>query len=214
MPSQDLLFPILPRARRRRSPRRHQAGGDPDQPEASTAQDRYREWRQRASRASRVSSGGDQPKVRKMITSRPRSPDRSILSERIISPAFAALWHNARFCAGHAFDPSRPQFAVMASGPPHRWLLKARAPQLEMAEAVARAIRHGGRLLVEAGHRHRQDLRYLVPALESGKRIVISTSAKNLQEQLFYRSSPPSRAFRLHAASGPAQGRSNYLCIE
>ena len=67
---------------------------------------------------------------------------------------------------------------------------KARAPQLEMAEAVSRAIKQGGRLLVEAGTGTGKTYAYLVPALESGKRVVISTGSKNLQEQLFYRDLP------------------------
>lgn len=71
---------------------------------------------------------------------------------------------------------------------------KARAPQLEMAEAVARAIKSGGRLLVEAGTGTGKTYAYLVPALESGKRVVISTGSKNLQEQLFTGIFPPSQA--------------------
>ena len=49
--------------------------------------------------------------------------------------------------------------------------------------------RHG-RLLVEAGTGTGKTYAYLVPALESGKRVVISTGSKNLQEQLFYRDLP------------------------
>ena len=92
---------------------------------------------------------------------------------------------------------------------------KARAPQLEMAEAVARAIRHGGRLLVEAGTGTGKTYAYLVPALESGKRIVISTGSKNLQEQLFYRDLPTiTGALDYTRPVALLKGRSNYLCIE
>ncbi len=92
---------------------------------------------------------------------------------------------------------------------------KARAPQLEMAEAVSRAIKQGGRLLVEAGTGTGKTYAYLVPALESGKRVVISTGSKNLQEQLFYRDLPTITG-ALHYTPPVAllKGRSNYLCIE
>lgn len=92
---------------------------------------------------------------------------------------------------------------------------KARAPQLAMAEAVARAINGGGRLLVEAGTGTGKTYAYLVPALESGKRVVISTGSKNLQEQLFYRDLPTvAGALAYTPPVALLKGRSNYLCIE
>ncbi len=92
---------------------------------------------------------------------------------------------------------------------------RARAPQLEMAEAVARAIKSGGRLLVEAGTGTGKTYAYLVPALESGKRVVISTGSKNLQEQLFYRDLPTiTGALSYTPPVALLKGRSNYLCIE
>ncbi|MGL5564241.1 MAG: ATP-dependent DNA helicase, partial [Plesiomonas sp.] len=92
---------------------------------------------------------------------------------------------------------------------------KARAPQLEMAEAVARAIKSGARLLVEAGTGTGKTYAYLVPALESGKRVVISTGSKNLQEQLFYRDLPTiTGALSYTPPVALLKGRSNYLCIE
>ncbi|MFM5733300.1 ATP-dependent DNA helicase [Aeromonas hydrophila] len=92
---------------------------------------------------------------------------------------------------------------------------KARAPQLEMAEAVARAIKEHGRLLVEAGTGTGKTYAYLVPALESGKRVVISTGSKNLQEQLFYRDLPTiTGALSYTPPVALLKGRSNYLCIE
>ncbi len=92
---------------------------------------------------------------------------------------------------------------------------KARAPQLEMAEAVAHAIKSGGRLLVEAGTGTGKTYAYLVPALESGKRVVISTGSKNLQEQLFYRDLPTiTGALSYTPPVALLKGRSNYLCIE
>lgn len=91
----------------------------------------------------------------------------------------------------------------------------ARAPQLAMAEAVSSAIKSGGRLLVEAGTGTGKTYAYLVPALESGKRVVISTGSKNLQEQLFYRDLPTiTGALSYTPPVALLKGRSNYLCIE
>jgi len=86
---------------------------------------------------------------------------------------------------------------------------KARAPQLEMAEAVSRAIKQGGRLLVEAGTGTGKTYAYLVPALESGKRVVISTGSKNLQSSSSIGICPPSRGRfttprRWHCSRGAA----------
>ena len=57
--------------------------------------------------------------------------------------------------------------------------------QMEMAAAVADTFREGGELLVEAGTGTGKTLAYLIPAVLSGQRVVISTGTKNLQEQLF-----------------------------
>jgi len=65
-----------------------------------------------------------------------------------------------------------------------------RAGQLEMAEAVEAALAEKKHLLVDAGTGTGKTLAYLVPALLSGKRVVVSTGTKNLQEQLFYKDVP------------------------
>ena len=62
-----------------------------------------------------------------------------------------------------------------------------RPGQLEMAEAVEAAIRDKRHLLVEAGTGTGKTLAYLIPAILSGRRVVISTGTKNLQEQLFFK---------------------------
>ena len=62
-----------------------------------------------------------------------------------------------------------------------------RPGQLEMAEAVEAALQEQRHLIVEAGTGTGKTLAYLVPAILSGKRVVISTGTKNLQEQLFSR---------------------------
>ena len=88
-----------------------------------------------------------------------------------------------------------------------------RAGQVEMAEAVELALRDRRHLLVEAGTGTGKTLAYLVPALLSGKRVIISTGTKNLQEQLFFKDVP----FLQEHFAKPLQvcymkGRGNYAC--
>ena len=88
-----------------------------------------------------------------------------------------------------------------------------RPGQMEMAEAVESALADKRHLLVEAGTGTGKTLAYLVPAILSGKRIVISTGTKNLQEQLFYKDIP----FLQQHFSNKLQvcymkGRNNYAC--
>jgi ATP-dependent DNA helicase DinG len=88
-----------------------------------------------------------------------------------------------------------------------------RAGQLEMAEAVEAALAEKKHLLVDAGTGTGKTLAYLVPALLSGKRVVVSTGTKNLQEQLFYKDVP----FLQQHFDRPLQvcymkGRNNFAC--
>ena len=88
-----------------------------------------------------------------------------------------------------------------------------RAGQLEMAEAVEAALAEKKHLLVDAGTGTGKTLAYLVPALLSGKRVVVSTGTKNLQEQLFYKDVP----FLQKHFDRPLQvcymkGRNNFAC--
>ncbi len=88
-----------------------------------------------------------------------------------------------------------------------------RQGQLEMAKAVEEALRERKHLLVEAGTGTGKTLAYLIPALKSGKRVVISTGTKNLQEQLFFKDV----AFLQTLFEKPLsvcymKGRNNYLC--
>ncbi|HYW44345.1 MAG TPA: ATP-dependent DNA helicase [Bryobacteraceae bacterium] len=88
-----------------------------------------------------------------------------------------------------------------------------RAGQVEMAEAVESALADKRHLIVEAGTGTGKTLAYLVPALNSGKRIVVSTGTKNLQEQLFFKDVP----FLQQHFSRPLKvcymkGRGNYAC--
>ena len=70
---------------------------------------------------------------------------------------------------------------------------EARAEQADLAAAVEAALACGEHLLAEAGTGTGKSLAYLIPALESGRRVVVSTATKALQEQLLARTcrSPP-----------------------
>jgi ATP-dependent DNA helicase DinG len=65
-----------------------------------------------------------------------------------------------------------------------------RRGQLQMAQAVEQAIDEKRHLIVEAGTGTGKTLAYLLPAIRSGKRVIISTNTKNLQEQLFFKDVP------------------------
>ena len=65
-----------------------------------------------------------------------------------------------------------------------------RPGQLEMAKAVERALEERHHLIVEAGTGTGKTLAYLLPALRTGKRVIISTGTKALQDQLFFRDIP------------------------
>src|ERR1700740_1354346 len=73
-----------------------------------------------------------------------------------------------------------------------------RRGQLQMAQAVEQALEEKRHLIVEAGTGTGKTLAYLVPVIRSGKRVIISTGTKNLQEQLFYKDVP----FLEHALYG------------
>ena len=86
--------------------------------------------------------------------------------------------------------------------------------QRAMAEAVASTIDAGGTLLVEAGTGTGKTLAYLIPAILSGRRLLVSTGTKNLQEQIFFKDLPALRqALDVRFTATVMKGRSNYLCL-
>jgi ATP-dependent DNA helicase DinG len=90
---------------------------------------------------------------------------------------------------------------------------RPRAGQTEMAAAVARTIREGGALVVEAGTGVGKTFSYLVPALLSGERVLLSTATKTLQDQLFARDLPRlAEALGLPVRMALLKGRASYLC--
>src|SRR5207249_3515203 len=94
-----------------------------------------------------------------------------------------------------------------------------RRGQLQMAQAVEQVLGEKRHLIVEAGTGTGKTLAYLMPVIRSGKRVIISTGTKNLQEQLFYKDVPfLEQALYGEASSGSRpsvcymKGRNNYLC--
>jgi ATP-dependent DNA helicase DinG len=89
-----------------------------------------------------------------------------------------------------------------------------RAGQVEMAVAVAQVFERGGVLLAEAGTGTGKTLAYLVPAILSRERVLISTGTKNLQEQIYFKDIPALReALGIPFTATCMKGRSNYLCL-
>jgi len=92
---------------------------------------------------------------------------------------------------------------------------KPREPQRLMAQAVSLAISHKQGLVVEAGTGTGKTYAYLAPALRSGKKVIISTGSKALQDQLYSRDLPKvASALKFKGKLALLKGRSNYLCIE
>ena len=90
-----------------------------------------------------------------------------------------------------------------------------RQAQSDMAQAVQNAIDDQAQLVVEAGTGTGKTFAYLVPVLLSGKKSIISTGSKNLQEQLFHRDLPLiANALGYYGHISLLKGRSNYLCLE
>ncbi|MFV1972762.1 MAG: ATP-dependent DNA helicase [Thiohalobacterales bacterium] len=89
-----------------------------------------------------------------------------------------------------------------------------RAAQQQMAEAVARTIGEHDRLIVEAGTGTGKTFAYLMPALDSGKRVIISTGTRHLQDQLYNHDLPVVRdALEAPLQTALLKGRANYLCL-
>ena len=116
-------------------------------------------------------------------------------------------------------DPNQAQIMEEIFGPKglfarHHPDYEYRPGQVAMAEAVADALANKHHLLVEAGTGTGKTLAYLVPAIATGKRVIVSTGTKNLQEQLFNKDIPflqkvlPKKFKAMYL-----KGRSNYVCL-
>jgi ATP-dependent DNA helicase DinG len=91
---------------------------------------------------------------------------------------------------------------------------EVRPAQRGMAEAVSATFEDGGVLLVEAGTGTGKTLAYLVPAILSGQRVLLSTGTKNLQEQIYFKDLEILReAIGTPFTATYMKGRGNYLCL-
>ncbi len=91
---------------------------------------------------------------------------------------------------------------------------ESRPAQRAMADAVAGTLQNGGILLVEAGTGTGKTLAYLVPAILSGERVLVSTGTKNLQEQIYFKDLTILReALGVPFTATYMKGRANYLCL-
>ena len=105
------------------------------------------------------------------------------------------------FADGGALARALPQF-------------EPRPGQREMAARVAAVLDGGGVLLAEAGTGTGKTMAYLVPAILSGHRVLVSTGTKNLQEQIFAKDVPVLReALGIPFTATTMKGRANYLCL-
>jgi ATP-dependent DNA helicase DinG len=101
-------------------------------------------------------------------------------------------------------------------GPISRKLSKfeRRGSQIEMAAAVEKTVMGDGVLFAEAGTGTGKTLAYLVPAILSSKRVVISTGTRNLQEQIFFKDLAfLEEALGISAQASYLKGQENYLCV-
>src|SRR5512135_3681357 len=105
------------------------------------------------------------------------------------------------------FDRKGPLARVLAG-------YEERPAQRKLSEAVADVLDAGGVLLAEAGTGTGKALAYLLPAVELGRRVVVSTGTKNLQEQLVSKDIPLlAKALGRDLNVAVMKGRANYLCL-
>ncbi len=115
-------------------------------------------------------------------------------------PGLAGLTAHV-FRAGGALSQALPDY-------------EPRAGQAEMAARVADVFEHGGVLLAEAGTGTGKTLAYLVPAILSRQRVLVSTGTKNLQEQIYFKDIPTLRAaLDVPFTATYMKGRANYVCL-
>ena len=108
--------------------------------------------------------------------------------------------------SGHALGPDGEFAQVIPNFVPRR-------EQQEMALAIEQAIRNRHVLVTEAGTGTGKTFAYLVPALQNGGKVIVSTGTKTLQDQLFYRDLPQViKALGSSASIALLKGRANYLC--
>ncbi len=109
---------------------------------------------------------------------------------------------------GAAFEPDGALAGALSA-------FETRDSQRDMALAVAELFESGGVLLAEAGTGIGKTLAYLVPAILSGRRVLVSTGTKQLQDQIFYKDLPALQdALPVDFKAAYMKGRGNYLCLQ
>lgn len=135
----------------------------------------------------------------------PATPERSHLNDGASAPPDSAPLEDR---VAYVFAPGGPLSQTIPG-------FESRPGQLRMAGAVARALEDGGVLLAEAGTGTGKTLAYLIPAILSRQRVLISTGTKNLQEQIFFKDLPAIReALGVPFTAAYMKGRANYLCLQ
>jgi ATP-dependent DNA helicase DinG len=100
--------------------------------------------------------------------------------------------------------------ALLSGQFPH---YEERTSQIEMAKRVMAAMRRDEKIMIEAGTGTGKTFAYLVPALLSGKKVVLSTGTKNLQDQIYFKDLPVLRKIFPHPIKAVLmKGKENYLC--
>lgn len=90
-----------------------------------------------------------------------------------------------------------------------------RPQQQRMSEAVEASLKGESQLIIEAGTGVGKTFAYLIPALLSGQKIVISTGTKHLQDQLYFKDLPTIlNILKLSVSTSLLKGRANYLCLQ
>lgn len=106
------------------------------------------------------------------------------------------------------FDPESGPLATAFEG------FEPRPGQVALARAVAEAFSDGGILLAEAGTGIGKTLAYLAAGLLSGRRVLVSTGTRNLQDQIFHKDIPAlARVLDTEIRAAYMKGRTNYLCL-
>ena len=132
--------------------------------------------------------------------------DRTVAVPVARPPAEARAEQSAPTIA-EIFGPGGHLEKAMPAGYEHR------RSQLEMAELVHEAFQAKRHLIVEAGTGTGKTLAYLIPAILSGRRVVVSTATKSLQEQLFVKDVPfLQKHFAPELKVAVMKGRANFLC--
>ena len=109
-----------------------------------------------------------------------------------------------------------PEHILSENGPLSELIsdFSSRPQQIELAEVIEQAFKNQESLICEAGTGTGKTFAYLVPALLSGQKVIVSTGTKHLQDQLYLRDLPlVHKSLGLPVNVALLKGRANYLCL-